>query len=104
MADKKNSSPPPDYEAAIYKKEYAPGIVAILRRLSRLNEKTFLEMEKMSDQLGNSPVEDFEQRLSILLSENLKQVVKEVFALGGLSQLSLEAFRESAGYPLEVTR
>lgn len=89
-----------DHEGDIFRKDYAPAIAAILRRLVELNEVTF--KDAMDLQLGNSPVENFHKRLSILLSENLKQVVKEVFELGSLSQLSLLAFREAAGYPREA--
>jgi len=81
----------PDYEGDLYRKEYAPGIVALLRELTNLNEKTFLEF------VGTAPIDL--KRLSLLLSENLESVAAKTFGVASLSALSFQAMRERAAFP-----
>lgn len=95
MTQKKDPPKPFDHEGHIYRQDYAPGICALLRALSKMDAETVLaELRSENARRG-----DFPKRLKMLLAENLRRAAAEAFELGSLGELSQLAQEETACYP-----
>jgi len=98
MRSKKEKTPPlptPKYDhsgESLWRREYAPGIIQILRRLNKQNRESICA----AIQAGIRP-EELKRKIALVQRPNLKAAMDEIFALS-LVDLSIDAAEEREGW------